>query len=61
MRSLMRCTDNAAISSRYAIADSNSFLKLVMRYWKLERNVVALNRAAAAVIAFRKIVNMDYG
>ena len=42
----------------------NRFRKLLVRYEKLERSFVALNRLAAAIIAFRRIplaVNLIYG
>jgi transposase len=42
----------------------NRFRKLLVRYEKLERNFVALNHLAAAIIAFRKVrlsVDIIYG
>jgi transposase len=42
----------------------NRFRKLLVRYEKLERSFVALNRLAAAIIVFRKVrlkVNMICG
>ena len=42
----------------------NRFRKLLVRYEKLERSFLALNRLAAASIAFRKVpvaVNIIYG
>jgi hypothetical protein len=42
----------------------NRFRKLLVRYEKLARSVLALNHLAAAIIAFRKVplkVNIIYG
>ena len=42
----------------------NRFRKLLVRYEKLERSLMALNHLAAASIAFRKVpvdVNIIYG
>jgi len=42
----------------------NRFRKLLVRYEKLERSFVALNHLAAAIIAFRKVlqsINIIYG
>jgi putative transposase len=42
----------------------NRFRKLLVRYEKLERSLMALNHIAAAIIAFRKVklaINTIYG
>jgi len=42
----------------------NRFRKLLVRYEKLERGILALNHLAAAIIAFRKVhlkINIIYG
>jgi transposase len=42
----------------------NRFRKLLVRYEKLHRSLVALNQLAAAIIVFRKIplkINIIYG